>query len=244
MIIHNALRQLIKKILLHGEITTKDDSTIKEYLGNNLFIDNPFPEMYEKPDELTSLEYFKKSLIDGRFDLNNYGLKGEALAEYASAVDNLEQIYLTGENSFVYSYPNRIFNQTPSPTQNNTVINQFDVMLERLKNNNGTNRAVATIYNPFHDFNQVDIPCLQFIQATIRKNELTLHCMFRSNDIYGAWYGNMLFLTYYAIKLVDELNKQQKNNNIIFKGIDYHATSAHIYDINIQDAWKLYKEIR
>lgn len=197
--------------------------------------------MYEKPDNLTNLEYYKKSIIDGRFDLDNYGLKGEALADYASAVDNPEQLYLNGENSFVYSYPNRIFNQKSTPTSNN-IINQFDVMLERLKNNNGTNRSVATTYNPFLDFNQVDIPCLQWLQSTIRKNELTLHCMFRSNDIYGAWYGNMLFLTYYAIKLVDELNKQQ-NNNVLFKGIDYHATSAHIYDINIRDAWKLYKEL-
>lgn len=236
----NALHQLLKDILVTGEITKKDDSTIKEYLGKNIFINNPFPEVYEKPDDLTELEYYNKSIMDGRFDLEHYGLKGEALAEYASAVDNKEQIMLTGENSFIYSYPNRIFHQKSTPTSNN-IINQFDVMLERLKNNNGTNRAVATIYNPFHDHNQVDIPCLQFLQSTIRHNELRLHCLFRSNDIYGAWYGNMLFLTYYAIKLVSDLN-QETGKNITFKGIDYHVTSAHIYKINIADAWKLYKE--
>lgn len=236
----NALHHLLKDILVHGEITKKDDSAIKEYLGENIFIDNPFPEVYEKPNNLTNLEYFKKCIVDGRFDLDNYGLKGEALADYASAVDNNEQIYLNGENSFVYSYPNRIFCQSATP-ESNIIINQFEVMKNRLKNNLGTNRSVATIYNPFHDSDKVDIPCLQFLQSTVRHNELILHCLFRSNDIYGAWYGNMLFLTYYAIKLVSNLN-HETGKNITFKGIDYHVTSAHIYEINIEDAWKLYKE--
>ena len=240
MNIINGLHHILKNILIYGELTEKDDSKIQEYMGNHVFIDNPFPEVYEKPDDLTGLEYYRKSLVDGRFDLEHYGLKGEALMEYASAVDNSDQINLDCENSFVYSYPNRIFNQN-SEEKGSYGVNQFNIMLHRLNNNLNSNRAVATIYNPFLDCYEEDIPCLNWLQATVRKNELTLHCMFRSNDIYGAWYGNMLFLTYFGLKIMEELNKPVYNN-ISFKGIDYHSTSAHVYEINVQDAWKLYKE--
>lgn len=240
MNIINGLHQLLRDVLVTGDVIEKDDSKIMEHLGNHIFIDNPFPEIYDKPENLSGLDYYKKCLVDGRFDLNHYGLKGEALMEYASAVDNDEQINLDGENSFVYSYPNRIFHQRATP-ESDEFINQFNAMIHRLDNHLGTNRSVATIYNPFHDYLETDIPCLQFLQATVRHNELILHCMFRSNDIYGAWYANMLFLTYYAIKLVEELNKQSYIN-ITFKGIDYHSTSAHVYEINIPAAWKLYKE--
>jgi len=239
----NALHHILKNILVYGELTNKDDSKIQESLGNHIFINNPFPEVYEKPDDMTGLEYYRKSLKEGRFDLNNYGLKGEALMEYATAVDNTDQINLTGDKSFVYSYPNRIFKQKALDTEPVTVINQFNVMINRLNNNSNTNRAVATIYNPFLDNSVEDIPCLQFLQATIRhENELILHCLFRSNDIYGAWYGNMLFLTYFGLKLMEEYNSYKLNKQVYFKGIDYHATSAHVYEINIPDAWKLYKE--
>lgn len=230
--IKKGLHYLLKDILINGELTEKDDSKIKEYLGTHIYIKNP--------NKNNNLQEYKTKIKNGEYDLKNYGLKNKGLLEYASAIDNQEQLYLKGEKSFIYSYPNRIFHQKATKNNKET-INQYNIMINRLKQNKGTNRAVATIYNPFQDYDEQDIPCLNWIQTTIRKNELNLHCMFRSNDIYGAWYGNMLFLTYYGLKIVNELNKTEKNK-INFKGIDYHATSTHIYEINLQDAWKLYKE--
>ena len=38
------------------------------------------------------------------------------------------------------------------------------------------------------------IPCLNWVQATIRNNKLILHVIFRSNDCYSAFPSNMLFI--------------------------------------------------
>ena len=229
MDIKKGLHFLLKDILVNGDLISKDDAEIREYLGNHIFIDNPCKNK--------SLKNFYNDIKKGVYDLQYYGLKGDALAEYVGAVDNHEQIFLDGENSFVYSYPNRIFHQE----HNEDMVNQYYIMLGRLADNIGSNRSVATIYNPFLDCTEEDIPCLNWLQATVRHNELILHCMFRSNDIFGAWYGNMLFLTYFGLKFTEELNKDS-NCNVFFKGIDYHSSSAHVYEINVPDAWKLYKE--
>ena len=234
MYISKVLNNLLRNILVHGDTVEKDDAKILESMGNHFFIDNPAKGK--------CLKGFIKSVNDGDYDLKEYGLKGEALAKYVSAVDNHEQVYLDGENSFVYSYPNRIFRQE----HRDVMTNQFSVMLVRLLENLGSNRSVANIYNAFLDCDEDDIPCLNWLQATVRHGELVLHCMFRSNDIYGAWYGNMLFLTYLGLKMVEELNSDLKKEgltgDVSFKGIDYYSTSAHVYDINGVDAWKLFKE--
>ena len=96
-------------------------------------------------------------------------------------------------------------------------------MKERLLNALGSNRAVAITYDPELDCDREDIPCLQFLQAFVRDGELTIHCMFRSNDIFGAFYSNMFFITYIGIKLREELNKELINEQIGFGGIHYHS---------------------
>ena len=86
----------------------------------------------------------------------------------------------------------------------------------------GTNRAVMNIYNGQLDGTEKDIPCLNWLQFTIRNNKLEMHCMFRSNDVFNAWPSNMYLLTYLGMKLANEFD-------IFFDGIDYHCSSAHYY---------------
>ena len=109
-------------------------------------------------------------------------------------------------------------------------------MKERLLNALGSNRAVAITYDPELDCDREDIPCLQFLQAFVRDGELTIHCMFRSNDIFGAFYSNMFFITYIGIKLREELNKELINEQVGFGGIHYHSTSGHIYSNDMRAA--------
>ena len=160
----------------------------------------------------------------GIYDIDNYQIKGPALAEYISAWDKPEQIYLD-DNSFVYTYPERLFNinLVDISSQQPTQINQYDVMIKRLSEHLGSNRAVATLYSAGLDRDEQHIPCLNFLQAIVRENKLILFCMFRSNDIFNAWPSNMLLLTYLGLKLASEFN------NINFEGIDYHCSSAHYY---------------
>ena len=207
----------VKNILITGQTVEKDDGdNILEVMHNHYSI---------KPAAKSS-----KLLLDGikkgDFDVDGYPLKGDALFDYVYSFQNPDL------GGFIYTYPNRI-HKNP--------VNQFDIVLNRLLNHIGTNRAVMNIYNAQLDGTEKDIPCLNWIQATVRDYKLILHCMFRSNDVYGAFYSNMLFLNYFGLRLEEEYNAKsdKTNGNIIFDGIDYNCTSGHIYETDIEAARKL-----
>ena len=91
------------------------------------------------------------------------------------------------------------------------------------------------------DADREDIPCLQFLQCIVRDNELTIHCIFRSNDIFGAFYSNMFFIAYLGLKMKEEVNKEIMGEKLNFGGVHYHSTSGHIYNTDLKAARKLIK---
>lgn len=217
---------LLRNIFLYGSVNKKDDSKVKEVLGYHTFIENPFNDFIIPINSDRLIELLDKDsiIIDG------YPMKPSSIAEYLKGMHN-EDIFkcFEKEDGFVYTYPERLLAMRSwnKDTKDKDIINQLDVIINRLKNNSGSNRAVATIYNCGLDKDEVDIPCLQFIQATIRDNKLMLHVIFRSNDIFGAWPANMFFITYLGLLICDKL--QDVYPSLSFKGIDYHVTSAHYY---------------
>ena len=122
-------------------------------------------------------------------------------------------------------------------SDNNILVNQLDVIIKRLRDNIGTNRAVAHFYNCGLDKDEVDIPCLQFLQATVRDDKLQIHIIFRSNDIFGAWVSNMFLIMYIGLIICDSL--REEHPNISFEGVDYHVSSAHIYKTDLGMAKKI-----
>lgn len=225
--------QLLWNCYHHGRVVKKDDSEIKELMGNYVFLERPQDLPFPLNIKIDNTNQFSEGLKKGFYDFNDYPIKGEALYDYVLSWNDDNQIFLDQESRetlglddkpFVYTYPERIMRQIGV---NNTYINQFSVIQDRLSNNNGSNRAVATLYNPVLDNNREDIPCLNWLQATIRNKKLELHCMFRSNDLYGAWPSNMYLLTYLGLKLTENFN------NISFNGIHYHSSSLHIYKTDI-----------
>lgn len=231
-------KQLLWHCYHHGRKTEKDDACIKELMGNYLFL--------ERPQDLgmisiDSTYQFSEGLKKGFYDLEGYPIKGEALHDYAvSSWEDDNQIYLDSESRekyglvekpFVYTYPERILRQLTVSEDllcKNYYIDQFNTMWKRLEEWKGSNRAVATLYNPGLDNSKDDIPCLNWLQATIRREKLELHCMFRSNDLYGAWPSNMYFLTFLGLWLSENFLE-----NIRFNGIHYHSSSLHIYETDL-----------
>ena len=140
---------------------------------------------------------------------------------------------------FVYTYPERLLHQynitdfdiTDELTEVG-YLDQYEVLLNRLKEHSGSNRAVAVLYQPGLDKERKDIPCLNWLQATIRDGKLELHVVFRSNDLYGAWPANMYFLTYLGLCLAKALS-------VDFNGIHYYSSSLHIYKHNLDAVKKI-----
>lgn len=227
--INQCYLEFIKKILTTGEETYKDNNHhLKESLGNYYYIDNPLGYSYPIKYKYLTTEELLKNIKKGEYDIKGCPIKSDALYEYVKSFENSD------DQGFVYTYPNRIlahFN-----------INQFNTMKERLLNNRGSNRSVAVTYDPILDSTRQDIPCLQFLQCVIRDNSLTIHCLFRSNDVYGAFYSNMYFITYIGVKMVEELNKELVGERVGFGGVHYYSTSGHIYSNDFTNARKLVED--
>lgn len=241
--IEKAWIKLLNIVINEGEQHEKDDGDIlQEHLINHCFIENVLNQF---GNQNITIELFLEMIKQGKFNIKGYPVKDIALYDYVTSMDNLEIINnknSDGTKKFTYTYPQRIFNMRDRNSM--FMVNQFGLMIKRLSKkfggNSGSNRAVANIYSAPLDGSMNDIPCLQILQATIRNNELILHCYFRSNDCYGAFPSNMLFLNYFGLKLVDELKKEYPL--LKFSGISYNSSSLHIYRGDYEQAKKVVED--
>ena len=258
-------KQFLWDCFHHGINAEKDDSKIKELLGNYIFIERPQDIPIPLNEEVNDPKRFLELLEKGAYDVPGYPFKTDALYDYVTSLNNDKHIFCSdideykvlfhkggcGEDlqddkflpsPFVYTYPERLIHQFgitdfdyDCTLCETGFLNQYQIILNRLLTNLGTNRAVATLYNPGLDKERDDIPCLNWLQAIVREDELTLHVMFRSNDLYGAWPANMYFLTYLGLLLANELE-------ISFEGIHYHSSSLHIYESNLGEVEKILEQ--
>ena len=212
-------RKLLEDVLLCHKEHVKDETQIREIIGVYERIDNPYK------DSMLNINHtqFAEAVKRGAFDIKDYPIKGEALFDYVTSLDDEHQIYLD-DDGFIYTYSERL--------QNYQSRNQLIDIVNRLKQDMGGNRAVAVTFNPFLDNERDDIPCLQLIQALVRNDKLILSVYFRSNDLYGAFPSNMMFLTYLGMKIANELD-------VKFDYIDYHCSSLHIYETDYEQALKV-----
>ena len=228
--INDAYLFFVKKIIEDGVYTYKDENDwIIDTLGNFAYINDPLNLKYSAKYQNYTSEMLLNDIQNETFDIQGNPIKSKALYEYVKSFDD------SSKHGFVYTYPNRILDHFH--------VNQFNIMKDRLIKHINSNRAVAVTYDPILDGVNKDIPCLQVLQIVIRDNKLTLHCFFRSNDMYFAFYSNMYFLTYIALKMTEELNREIVNADIIFAGIYYHSSSSHIYAGDVKGAKKMIKEV-
>ena len=213
-------RKLLEEVLLSHKKHVKDETQIREIIGVHERIDNPYKGSMLNINH----KQFAEAVKRGAFDINDYPIKSEALYDYVTSLDQLDKIILLDENSFIYTYPERL--------QNYQGRNQLIDIVNRLQQDIGSNRAVAVTFNPFIDNKRDDIPCLQLIQALVRNDKLILSVYFRSNDLYGAFPSNMMFLTYLGMKIANELD-------VKFDYIDYHCSSLHVYETDYEQASKV-----
>lgn len=159
-----------------------------------------------------------KELLNVCVEVTNPNLKGispkyplgkKAIENY---INNL--LYGKFENEFSYTYYNRIndFNG----------INQLEYVINKLKNNHNTRRAVINIWNPTIDTKKQHVPCLQHIGFNKIDDKLYMSVVFRSNDCFVAFHSNALGL----IELGKIVAKETNSKLINYTHFIYNA---HIY---------------
>lgn len=234
--IERAWRDILFDIYKNGHIHRKDDAEIKEIVGVHKYLENPTINVLSDTLNMeispSDSNDYLKNIASGNYDIEGYPIKGIPLAEYVKSINNKDK------QGFVYTYPNRL---QAHFINESGLINQIDVVVKRLSENLGSNRAVMVLYDPDVDSFEEDdpeklvedIPCLNWVQVLVRNDILNLHVQFRSNDAYNAFPSNMMLITYLGMRITEKLNEQYPN--IKFDGIYYNATSVHYYTDVVND---------
>lgn len=97
-------KNFLEEAVTKGFWVEKDDGDeICEIIDNHCFIPNIVEEVLGNQPCTPSL--FLKLVEQGKFNIDGYPIMDTALASYVSSLDDPKQIYLTDEDSFVYTYP-------------------------------------------------------------------------------------------------------------------------------------------
>ena len=138
----------------------------------------------------------------------------------ASKPRNVDYTY--GERLFSYALP-AIGQQSEKELYG--IINQIQIVEEKLRRNPHTRRAIAVTWKHQKDFSSDNPPCLIEIVWSVKHNRLYQTVTFRSHDIYGAWLLNI-----YGLR---ELQKNiAKNIGLVVGCLVVVSASAHIYKNN------------
>lgn len=143
------------------------------------FIDSPFVMRVNEPLREPMIS---KCLYGTPYDLERYRL------EMLDGILDFE----VDSGKWAYTYHKRIVDQIP-------------YVVQELKRNPASRRAVISVWNPSIDKDISDPPCLQHIQYFIRNGALHCHVMFRSNDIVKGLFMNAFALIMLQKRIADEL---------------------------------------
>ncbi|HJJ56003.1 MAG TPA: thymidylate synthase [Methanocorpusculum sp.] len=116
-----------------------------------------------------------------------------------SFLDEYTRNLINGSESvFEYDYHERLFEWGNGYIKDRNGIgvscNQVQYIIDKLRSNPESRRAIGVTWCPVMDNHLNDCPCLQLVQCVIRNNKLNMRVVFRSNDMLSAAGANMYAL--------------------------------------------------
>ena len=152
---------------------------------------------------------------------------GERLEKYC------EEFISPERKGFVYTYGNRYRDWFGHN-------DQIKFAIERLNNCNETRRAISITWDPLTDSVNDEVPCMIFVDFKIRDGVLYTAATWRSHDIYGAWFANVVGLTYLAQYVADNVCLKDMGHNSLSVGpVTVYSVSGHIYENDLESAKNL-----
>ena len=136
-----------------------------------------------------------------------------------------EQFLSDDKQGFVYTYGNRLRGHFEG-------IDQIGEAIRRLKNCRESRRAISVTWDPTTDTKNEEVPCMILVDFKIRDGKLHTTGLWRSHDIYGAWFPNAVGLTHLAKYVAEEVGVEVGSLTI-------HSISAHIYQVNFEEALRV-----
>lgn len=152
----------------------------------------------------------------------DFGFTREELERYIPQVTTPSNV-----EGLDYTYGQRLMNFRN--------IDQIKNIVEQLKKENYTRRAVACTWDIMKDYNNPKAPCLDLVQALVQDNKLYLTCFFRSNDMFEAWPRNAFALRKLQKNICEEVGVEMGNLVII-------SNSAHYYERSFNKVTEILKK--
>ena len=198
-----AYHQALLALENYGEITDCADwDTTQKEISVTICIEYPLEEpMISKlfiggPKEL---EQYRQEVLDGILDFE------------------------IEKGNWTYTYHDRIVNYPLHGEKVGSCLNQVDFVINELKRNPSSRRAVILVRDPSIDAFDGDPACLQHIQYFIRENKLHCKVLFRSNDACKANFMNMFAFILLQKRIADALD-------IEVGTYTHRANSFHCYE--------------
>ncbi|MBU1557356.1 hypothetical protein KKC45_00095 [Patescibacteria group bacterium] len=116
-------------------------------------------------------------------------------------------------------------------------VNQIQSMIDKLKEEDFSRRAVGVLWNVEWDNSNPKPPCLNLVQALVSENKVYFSCYFRSNDMFGSWPQNAMAMRSVHKEIADALGKEMGKMIIV-------STSAHIYERDYEKAKKVLEDYK
>jgi len=145
-----------------------------------------------------------------------YFWTGEKLDKYS------EQFLSSDKQGFIYTYGNRLRAHFDG-------IDQIQEAIGRLNNFKESRRAISITWDPTVDTKNDEVPCMMLVDFKIRDGKLNTTGLWRSHDIYGAWFPNAVGLSNLARYVAGEVGSE-------IGMLTIHSISAHIYEVNFDEA--------
>lgn len=114
-------------------------------------------------------------------------------------------------------------------------VDQIKSIIEKIKKNNHTRRAVGVTWDVLKDLNSSKAPCINLIQVLVQDGRLFLTAYIRSNDMFKAWPLN----AYGLRKLQKMISTKSK---LKMGSLTTISSSAHVYKSDLSKAEKIIKE--
>lgn len=116
-------------------------------------------------------------------------------------------------------------------------VDQVQKVIEELKKEKYSRRAVVSLLDPKVDCDSKNPPCLNHCWFRVQGDRLFLVTTIRSNDMFEAWPENAFGLRMLQSLVWKELKKMYPD--ILLGDLVIHSLSAHIYD----DAWEEARQV-
>lgn len=204
---------LVRNIMKEGkEIKDERGSQTRELLNVTVSVKNPLGK--NLTGYLSNMARINNIRVP-----EGYFWSGEKLEIYS------EQFLSKDRQGFVYTYGNRLREHFQG-------IDQINEAIKRLRNCEESRRAISVTWDPVLDTQNDEVPCMMLVDLKIRDGKLNITGLWRSHDIYGAWFPNAVGLTNLAQYAAGKLD-------IPVGTLTIYSISAHIYGVNFDEAGKV-----